>query len=253
LDAILSALQCDRASILLFDNQDVMRFVAWRGLSDHYRKATDGHSPWKPDTKDPQPISMDYVRTADLDESLRSVILGEGIGSLAFIPLVSNGKLIGKFMIYFDTLHEFNEAELDLSLTIAHQIAFGVDRKRAEEALARERELLERLFETMPVIVSMYDPETKSMRLNAEFERLLGWRSEEVTVLSLLEALYPDPEYRNYVLQRMAAAGRNEWVEVQVRTRDGRTLDSMWSNISILNDQTLVTELPSDDITERKQ
>ncbi|HMD83017.1 MAG TPA: PAS domain S-box protein, partial [Anaerolineales bacterium] len=40
LDAILSALQCDRASILLFDEANVMRFVAWRGLSDDYRKAT---------------------------------------------------------------------------------------------------------------------------------------------------------------------------------------------------------------------
>ena len=99
------------------------------------------------------------------------------------------------------------------------------ERKRAEETLARERELLERLFEIMPVIVSIYDPETNSMRLNAEFERLLGWKSEEVTVLSLLESLYPDPEYRNDVLQRMAVAGKNEWIEVRVQTRDGRLLE----------------------------
>ena len=32
LDAIVSALSCDRASILLFDSNSVMRFVAWRGL-----------------------------------------------------------------------------------------------------------------------------------------------------------------------------------------------------------------------------
>src|SRR6185503_14099064 len=56
LNAILSALQCDRASILLFDDTDVMRFVAWRGLSESYRKATDGHSPWKPDEKNAEPI-----------------------------------------------------------------------------------------------------------------------------------------------------------------------------------------------------
>ena len=254
LDAILSALQCDRASILLFDNTDVMRFVAWRGLSDEYRKATNGHSPWKPGARDPQPISMDDVRTADLDESLRSVILQEGIGSLAFIPLVVNGTLIGKFMLYFNTPHTFHEGELDLSLTIAHQLASGIDRKRAEDALARERETLERLFETMPVMVSMIDPESNSMRLNAEFERRIGWKSEDVSVLSLLEALYPDPDYRQQVLQRMAEAGRNEWVEVQVRTRDGRTLDSMWSNISIMENQKLVMGIAIGiDITERKQ
>jgi hypothetical protein len=34
LDAILAALACERASILLFDDSLVMRFVGWRGLSD---------------------------------------------------------------------------------------------------------------------------------------------------------------------------------------------------------------------------
>lgn len=33
LDAIIRALGCDRASILLFDDSGVMKFVAWRGLS----------------------------------------------------------------------------------------------------------------------------------------------------------------------------------------------------------------------------
>ena len=33
------ALPCQRASILLFDESGVMRFVAWRGLSDAYRRA----------------------------------------------------------------------------------------------------------------------------------------------------------------------------------------------------------------------
>jgi PAS domain S-box-containing protein len=254
LDAILNALQCNRASILLFDEADVMRFVAWRGLSDAYRKATEGHSPWTADARNPQPVVMDAVRTAALTESLRAVIQAEGIGSLAFIPLVSNEKLIGKFMVYFDTPHRFNEGEIDLSLTIARQLATAIDRKRAEKALARERELLERLFETMPVMVSIIDPESNSMRLNAEFERRIGWKSDEVTVLSLIEALYPDPDYRQDVLERMANAGRNEWVEVQVHTREGRTMDSMWSNISIMNDQKLVTGIAIGiDITERKQ
>jgi len=46
LEAMMRALVCDRASILMFDQADVMRFVAWRGLSEDYRKAVEGHSPW---------------------------------------------------------------------------------------------------------------------------------------------------------------------------------------------------------------
>ncbi len=250
LDAIRSALQCDRASILLFDDQDVMHFVAWRGLSDDYRKATDGHSPWKSNEKNPEPICMSDVNTADLSDSLKAVIKREGIGALAFIPLVSNGKLIGKFMTYYNKPHVFHEDEVEFSLTIARQLAFGVDRRRAEEALASERELLNRLFETMPVMVSMYDSKTDSLRLNADFERRIGWKTGEVSSRSLLESIYPDPDYRMQVTQRMAVAGRNDWVEVQVQTRDGRTLDSMWSNISVLHGRQIGIGI---DITERKR
>ena len=255
LNAIMAALQCDRASILLFDDQKVMSFVAWRGLSEEYRNATNGHSPWTPDAVNPVPISMNDVSTADLSDSLRATIQGEGIGALAFIPLVSNERLIGKFMTYYNAPHVFSESEVELSLTIAHQLAFAVDRKRIERELEHERELLQRLFETMPVMVSIYDAETRSLRLNGEFTRSLGWRSEEVSVLSLLESLYPDPDYRTQVLQRMAAAdGTNEWVEVQVQKRDGHKLDSLWSNISISKDKQLVTGIALGiDITERKR
>ena len=144
LDAILRALPCQRASILLFDESGVMRFVAWRGLSEDYRRAVDGHSPWTPGAKDPQPICVDDVERADIAESLRATINAEGIGALAFIPLVTNGKLIGKFMSYDDASHVFTDAEVDLAVAIARQLGFGVERLRAEEARRRaEAELRE--------------------------------------------------------------------------------------------------------------
>src|SRR5262249_32886509 len=66
LDAIMRALRCQRASILLLDDADVMRFVAWRGLSDGYRRAVDGHSPWTPETPDPQPVCLPDIEAAEL-------------------------------------------------------------------------------------------------------------------------------------------------------------------------------------------
>lgn len=135
LDAILDALQCDRASILLFDETDRMRFVSWRGLSDHYRRATDGHSPWKPEDRDIEPIYYNEIGGSDISDALKDTIQSEGIRSLAFIPLVPNGRLIGKFMVYFNTHHEFTETDLDLSLTIARQLAFAIDRQQAQEKL----------------------------------------------------------------------------------------------------------------------
>src|SRR5207237_6436594 len=135
LGGIVHALGCDRASILLCDEQGVMRFVAWHGLSAGYRAAVDGHSPWTAADRHPPPIPMNDVEAAELPDPLREVIRREGIRSLAFIPLLEDGAPIGKFMAYFDAPHDWSGEELELAVTIARQVVFAVGRARAEQAL----------------------------------------------------------------------------------------------------------------------
>jgi len=134
LDAIIDALGCERSSILLFDEDGVMRFVAWRGLSAGYREAVEGHSPWARGEVNPQPVMLEDVAKADLADALKAIVRQEGIGALGFIPMVTGGRLIGKFMAYYAEPHRFDDAETDLALTIARQIGFSVDRIRSEEA-----------------------------------------------------------------------------------------------------------------------
>jgi len=136
-DAIARALRCYRASILLFDEAGVMRFVAWRGLSAGYRQAVEGHSPWKPGDRDPQPVWLADVDGADLPQALKDVVRAERIRALAFIPLVARGEVVGKFMTYYDAPHAFQTDELNLAIALARQIGFGVERMRAHEARDR--------------------------------------------------------------------------------------------------------------------
>lgn len=138
LDAITAGLHCDRASILLFDDDKVMSFVAWRGLSDDYRAAVNGHSPWPYGATDCRPIGVTDIRTSDESQEIKSIVTAEGISALGFVPLVSNGTLIGKFMVYYNEPHEFTDQELGLAATIAHQVAFSVERRRTEQ---RRREV----------------------------------------------------------------------------------------------------------------
>src|SRR5262245_30145714 len=95
LDAIAEALGCERASILLFDADGVMRFVAWRGLSDSYRRAIDGHSPWSRDATDPKPVCIDDIDKAGVADELKQTAKAEGSGALAFIPPVARGARVG--------------------------------------------------------------------------------------------------------------------------------------------------------------
>ena len=61
----------------------------------------------------------------------------------AFVPLVANDELIGKFITYYDAPHVFSEAEIDLAVTIARQLGFGLrgcaPRKRCVRAKATSR------------------------------------------------------------------------------------------------------------------
>jgi two-component sensor histidine kinase len=123
-----------------------MKFVAWRGLSDGYRGAVEGHSPWTRETKDPQPISVSDIDSAELDASLKATVKAEGIGALAFIPLTAAGQLVGKFMAYYEAPHSFTDAELDLAVTIARQLGFGLERVRAEAERRKAEEAKELLL-----------------------------------------------------------------------------------------------------------
>jgi PAS domain S-box-containing protein len=138
LAALESGLGARRASVLLFDPDGVLRFKAWRGISDGYRAAVEGHTPWTPDTVDPAPITVADVAIDDgLGPELRATILGEGIRALAFFPLATRGHLLGKFMVYHDQPHPFAAEEVKLAQTIASHVAFAIARRRDDEEIHR--------------------------------------------------------------------------------------------------------------------
>src|SRR4051794_21330406 len=91
LDALIEATGADRASLLVYDDAGVMRFRAWRGLSDAYRAAAEGHSPWTRDAVSPEPLLVADVTVAGFEPELESAVVDEGIAALAFVPIVHAG------------------------------------------------------------------------------------------------------------------------------------------------------------------
>ena len=138
-DAVVSVVGVDRASLLLFDPDGVMRFKAWRGLSEQYRLAVEGHTPWEPDEADARPISIPDVATDPELASLVPVFRAEGIGAIAFVPLLKRGGVVGKFMLYYDSPHVFSSTEVATAEILAAHVALALERRAAEEALRSAR------------------------------------------------------------------------------------------------------------------
>ncbi len=210
LDAIACALHCRRASILRGDEDGTMRFVAWRGLSDDYRRAAEGHSPWAADDTNPVPVLVADVDRTKLAETLKAVITQEGIRAFACIPLMAHGRLIGKFMTYYETPRAFNGEDMDLALTLARQLGFALERMRAEQARneieAELRTLSEKLeaevgrrtlerdqiWNVSEDLLAVFDFDGYFLSINPAWSRLLGWTEGEIKSMHVSELRHPD-------------------------------------------------------------
>lgn len=183
LDSLLTLLGVTRASILMFDQQGVMQFVASRGLSPEYRTAVTGHSPWQPDTRNASPIVIgDAADDESLGSEVRSIILGEGIRGLGFFPLIYGDRVIGKFMVYSDEPREFTEYDIAAGEVVAAEVAFGIARLRAEMSASALHERLEVLLASVPVVLweTEGQPGEERMVYVSEYiENLLGYPLSE--------------------------------------------------------------------------
>jgi PAS domain S-box-containing protein len=173
LAAITSTLGCKMASILLFDPAGVMRFVAQKGLSASYVAAVEGHSPWRPGQAQPDPIFVENIADTDEPAHIKETIKKENICGLAFLPLISQGGVIGKFMTYYEQPHKFLPAEIELAITIARQLGFAVERlqaemarKKAVEDLRESEERFRLMSENAPVMIWMSDSKGACLHLN---------------------------------------------------------------------------------------
>lgn len=146
LEALCQRLQVERGAILLFDADGVMRFRAWRGLAEAYRRTVEGHSPWSAEDGGAQPIAVpDVYRDAHL-RPFHAAFEAEGIRALVFIPLAHGGRLLGKFMAYAAEPRTFAADDLRAARTFADQVASAVWQKRTE---AERERLLEEMKETL--------------------------------------------------------------------------------------------------------
>jgi PAS domain S-box-containing protein len=261
LDAILGALQCSRAAILLRDSSGVMRFVASRGLSDPYRRAVDGVSPWHPDVKDAEPICVDDVALAAFPEPLKRVVIGEGIRALAFIPLLLAGRLTGKFMAYYDGPHAFPRPEIDLAVTIARQLGSSIERIRTERALRESEARKSAILQSALDAVITMDQEGRIVDFNPAAEELLRCRREQVLGRTVAETMIPERfrEKHQQGLKRFLETGQSSIIgrrfEIAALRADGGEFEAeiAVSSSSLEGGQTLFTAYLRDVTAQKKR
>ncbi|MBG1245059.1 PAS domain S-box protein [Nostoc sp. NZL] len=123
------------------------------------------------------------------------------------------------------------------------------DRKNIETKLQEQNEFLQKIFESIPLMIALIDTNGRLQWVNQEWESVLGWKFQDFQTGDVLESLYPNPEYRQYVINSIQSAQRN-WSDFKTQMQDGHLLDTSWTNVKLSNGQIIGL---GQDITERKQ
>ncbi len=134
-------------------------------------------------------------------------------------------------------------------LDISDAVAAATQRKQAEESLKQQNELLQTIFDNVPVMLAFLGSSGEVSWVNRHWEQVLGWSFAEIQDRDILAEFYPQPEYRQYVLECIQAATEN-WCDFKTKVRDGRIIDTTWANVR-LSDGRLIGI--GQDITERKR
>jgi two-component system sensor histidine kinase UhpB len=123
-------------------------------------------------------------------------------------------------------------------------------RVRAEEELRKQTEILQKIFDHAPVMISFTDQDGRIKLINRERERTLGWTQEEIEKgVDVLAECYPDPRYREELVKAFTVAD-GTWADFKARTKDGRTIDTRWARVRLSDGSSVGI---GSDVTERNR
>jgi PAS domain S-box-containing protein len=241
-----STLAVERSSVHLLDEHGSMRFVAWRGLSESYRTAVEGYSPWTPNDTDPEVVLVEDVRESPRLRALLPALLAERILSCGFVPLRLGTRLAGKFMLYYDAMHAFSADEVVIAEIVAGHIAFALEHRRVAAALEsrlesehgartqaeREAALRDESEHRLRFALSAgrmgaweWDIATSRVEWSEELERIhgLGAKTFPGTVEAVLAEVHPDDRerFRDEIRRALEGGGDEYEIEYRIMPPDG--------------------------------
>ncbi|MBD3241402.1 MAG: PAS domain S-box protein, partial [Chitinivibrionales bacterium] len=145
----------------------------------------------------------------------------------AYLETADDGTLLGGFGITLDI----------------------TERREAEEALRSERELLQTIFDSIPVMLSIYEPSLDILRLNRAVYETTGWSEADVAEKGIMELVYPDRRYREEIAAYMQSL-QPGFRDLVMTCKDGATRETSWANIRMPDGRQVGIGI---DISERKR
>lgn len=161
-----------------------------------------------------------------------------GWGASASLPLHLKDRVIGAFTLYAGEVGAFDETAQNLLLEMALDISFSLERfadaragQQMQDDLRDSEERYRKAFQTSPDSVNITRlVDGLYVDVNTGFERLTGWRHDEVVGQTATELhLWGDPADRQRLVDTLQRDGRCTNLEADFVKKNGDILHGLMS------------------------
>jgi diguanylate cyclase (GGDEF)-like protein/PAS domain S-box-containing protein len=143
------------------------------------------------------------------DRAMVELLLGDGWRNCLAAPVRANGATVGVLVTYNRTgLEGFEEGELAVLEALAGEVGGALQKGELLEAIIEERTKLSEIFSNTSDGIATIDPDGTVVSWNPGFERITGYRAEDVVGTLGLTRLRPrDADGRDVRVDRWATSG----------------------------------------------
>ncbi|MFP5213015.1 MAG: GAF domain-containing protein [Acidobacteriota bacterium] len=178
----------------------------------------------------------------------RGACIDSGFSSIAIFPIRENGRIMGGIHITDERPGMLPDSCVDLLEGLSRLMGEAIVKFNARDALDRQKELIQNIVDRIPVMLCFFNPSGTLQFVNPEFERVFGWRLEEIQK-DPLSRWFSDPQYCEGVRQYMKEA-TVEWRDFMACTKKGEQIETSWSNVRLTDGSLIGIGI---DLRERKR
>jgi len=190
-----------------------------------------------------------YATCATLGSSL-DLLQKEGLRAIAIVPVCHQGKVIACYNIASHTLDEIPATVQELLEAVVPEMENAITRILAEQALREKTEEIHRYFTNSLDLLCIADTTGRFIRLNPEWERVLGFPLSELEGKLFVDFVHPDDlESTLEAAERMRSKQDVPRFVNRFRHKDGTYRWLEWNSYPSGN----LIDSVARDITERKQ
>ncbi|MBP0018542.1 MAG: PAS domain S-box protein [Cyanobacteria bacterium SBLK] len=189
----------------------------------------------------------DVTQEEPLQETIERSIATE-TRALLYVPVQYSEQSIGTLGLHSSRPHSWTQQEIALLTEVRDYLTVAIQERNARTELKQQKEFLQAIFDSIPVMLLLFDRHGKQQWANRFWENITGWE-REWRDRDILAACYRDPELCRQ-FRALIQEATLKWQDFRMQVREGMNLDTTWASVCLSDGTTLAI---GQDISDRKR